>query len=84
MALTIQLLVSRAAFFGTATSETVAAASVTGSWHGDNANSVNSSNPWQKRGGQSNNGANAGAFAFYRHTGGVSLNSGYRTVLSGF
>ena len=48
----------------------------------ENANFVESSNPWFKRGGNYNNGAFAGAFAFNRNTGGVNTNNGFRVVLA--
>jgi len=54
-----------------------------GGWGGDNSNSPTATNPWFYRGGQANNGANAGVFAFNRNTGGTSNGIGWRAVLSG-
>jgi hypothetical protein len=77
-------LAGRSQFFGSGTAETVAAASSTGSWNGDDAYSVDSANPWLRRGNQSPNGSNAGAFAFISATGGVYEYVGHRTILSGY
>ena len=45
------------------------------------ANFVNHDNPWFNRGGNYNNGSNAGAFNFSNSNGGVNNNS-FRAVLS--
>jgi hypothetical protein len=51
---------------------------------GDNANFVTSGNPWFIRGGNSNNGANAGVFAFNNANGDTNTNNAWRAVVSGF
>ena len=48
----------------------------------ENANFVNSSNPWFKRSGNYNNSAGAGAFYFNNNTGGANTNGGFRVVLA--
>jgi len=58
-------------------------ASNIGGWGGDNSNAPNATNPWFKRGGQANNAANAGVFAFNRNTGAGNANIGWRAVLAG-
>ena len=54
----------------------------TAGWYSDYANFVNSSSPWVIRGGNYNNGDNAGVFVFHYYTGGVSSNGAFRVVLS--
>ena len=51
------------------------------SWGGDNSNFVNSSNPWFERGGNSNNGSNAGVFASNNNNGNNNTNIGFRVAL---
>ena len=46
------------------------------------ANFVNADNPWFKRGGNYNNGANAGTFNFNNNNGNANNNNGFRSVLS--
>ena len=48
------------------------------------ANFVNSNNPWVMRGGNYNNGANAGAFSFNNSFGGAATYYSARAVLLGF
>ena len=48
------------------------------------ANFVNSNNPWVMRGGNYNNGANAGAFNFNNNNGNANTNNSARAVLLGF
>ena len=48
------------------------------------ANFVNSNNPWVMRGGNYNNGANAGAFSFDSNYGNANTVSSARAVLLGF
>ena len=52
------------------------------SWGGDNANFVNSSNPWFQRGGNWNNGTNAGVFNSNNNNGNNNYNNGFRVALS--
>lgn len=51
------------------------------SWGGDNSNFVYSSNPWFERGGNSNNGSNAGVFASNNNNGNNNTNIGFRVAL---
>ena len=51
-------------------------------FYADNANFVNSSNPWFKRGGNYNNTTNSGAFNFNNNNGGSNSNNGFRLVLT--
>ena len=71
----------------TALAETVAqntnTASRAGGWGGDYSASSNATYPWFARGGQSNDGAIAGVFAFSRDHGGTNELRGWRAVLSG-
>ena len=64
-----------ASHLGDATGETAG-------WYRDYANFVNSSSPWFRRGGRSDNGDNAGVFDFYLYTGGAYSGCGFRVVLS--
>ena len=48
------------------------------------ANFVNSNNPWVMRGGNYNNGANAGAFYFNYNGGYANPGNSARAVLLGF
>ena len=43
-------------------------------------NFVNATNPWFKRGGNYNNGANAGAWNFNNNNGNVNSNNSFRSV----
>ena len=43
---------------------------------------MNAENPWFKRGGNYNNGANAGAFNFDNDNGNANNNNGFRSVVS--
>ena len=52
------------------------------SWGGDNSNFVNSSNPWFERGGNWNNGTNAGVFNSNNNNGNNNYNNGFRVALS--
>jgi hypothetical protein len=54
------------------------------SWGSDYSNFVNSSNPWFKRGGNSNNGSNAGVFASNNNNGNGNNNVGFRVVAGSF
>ena len=47
-----------------------------------NANFVNASNPWMRRGGNYNNGSNAVAFNWDNNNGNANNNNGFRAVLS--
>jgi hypothetical protein len=71
-------------FFGGATAETTARAADGGSWNGDVATSVYSTNPWFIRGGRSSNGSQVGIFAFNRETNPALEYFGHRTILSGY
>lgn len=51
------------------------------SWGSDNANFPNSGNPWLFRGGNVNNGSNAGLFATSNSDGGGNGNWAFRTAL---
>jgi hypothetical protein len=78
-------LANKPRFFGSSTAETVAAASVTGSWNGDAAYSVYSIYPWFQRGSRSNQGATAGIFHFDDHNGDdYQASVSHRTILSGY
>ena len=46
------------------------------------SNFVYSTNPFVMRGGNFNNGSNAGLFYFNNNTGGTNANNGFRPVLS--
>lgn len=48
----------------------------------DNANFVNSSNPWSIRGGNYNNTTNTGVFNFNRNTGEANINNSWRLAQS--
>ena len=52
------------------------------SWYGDLSSFVNSSDPWFGRGGHYTHGVLAGAFYFYRNTGGTDSSVGFRIVLT--
>lgn len=54
------------------------------SWGSDYSNFVNSSNPWFERGGNANNGSNAGLFASNNNNGNANNNIGFRVVLGSF
>ncbi|MDR1300228.1 MAG: hypothetical protein LBK50_00815 [Candidatus Nomurabacteria bacterium] len=58
-----------------------AVSSNTQSWGSDNSNFVNSSNPWFIRGGNSNNGSNAGLWNSNNNSGNSNNNIGFRVVL---
>ena len=51
-------------------------------WYGDLSSFVNSSEPWFGRGGHYTHGVLAGAFYFYRNTGGTDSSVGFRIVLT--
>ena len=48
----------------------------------DNANFVNSNNPFFKRGGNYNNGSNAGVFNFNNNNGNANSNNSFRMCLA--
>jgi len=50
------------------------------SWGSDNSNFVNSTNPWFIRGGNANNGSNAGLFNSNRTNGQANNNNGFRSA----
>ena len=50
------------------------------SWLGENSNSVDPNNPWVIRGGNSNNGSNAGLFYTNTNDGSANNNNGFRVV----
>jgi hypothetical protein len=52
----------------------------TQSWGSDYSNFVNSTNPWFERGGNSNNGSNAGVFASNRNNGNANNNISFRVL----
>jgi len=52
------------------------------SWYGDCAHFAYSSYPWFIRGGDWNNGSEAGAFAFSHKTGGTNAHTSFRVVLA--
>jgi hypothetical protein len=54
------------------------------SWGSDNSNFVNSGNPWFERGGNSNNGSNAGLWASNNNNGNNNTNIGFRVVAGSF
>ena len=55
-----------------------------GGWGGDISNAPNATTwPWFIRGGESNNAAGAGVFAFNRNSGAANTNIGWRAVLAG-
>jgi hypothetical protein len=45
-----------------------------------NARSIDATNPWSNRGGESNNGSNAGVFASNNNNGGVNNNVSFRPL----
>ena len=51
------------------------------SWGDDNSNFVNSNNRWFQRGGNANNGSNAGLFNSNNNNGNSNNNNGFRSVL---
>lgn len=50
------------------------------SWGSDNSNFVDADNPWSIRGGNSNNGSNAGLFSANSNNGNANNNIGFRAV----
>ena len=50
------------------------------SWLGENSNSVDPNNPWVIRGGNANNGSNAGLFYANTNDGSANNNNGFRVV----
>ena len=58
------------------------ALSETSNWYGDFSSFVNANNPWFKRGGNNNNGANAGAFYFDGNHDAAYNDGGFRSVVS--
>jgi hypothetical protein len=79
-------LAGKPQFFGDTLAETISAAVTAGSWNGDYATSVNSTNPWLVLGGRSSLGSSAGVFAFSSSTvtGGDNAILSHRTILSGY
>ena len=68
---------------GDATKETLKTfGSETGGWYSDYATLPNGASSWFNRGGNYNNGANAGVFNFNRNTGWSNTNNSFRSVLS--
>jgi len=67
---------------GDATGEMGPFAGYRGSWYGDYAHFVPSSNPWYSRGGNYNYSTPAGAFAFHGYTGSASNDQSARLVLA--
>ena len=53
------------------------------SWYGDYSYFPNTSNPFFKRGGNYNNGTNAGVFYFNNNNGNSNSNNSFRVVLAG-
>lgn len=51
------------------------------SWYNDASIFIQDDNPFIARGGMSNNGANAGIFAFYNDSGIANINIGFRPVI---
>ena len=66
---------------GDATKEMAPVSSSNTSWYSDYAHFPSGSSPWFFRGGYYSNGANAGAFHFYRSLGSASSNYSSRAVL---
>jgi hypothetical protein len=65
--------------------ETVSNTTGAGGWDGDRAYSVDSPASWFELSGRAENGSDAGAFAFWRFTGGdVNYVISHRTILSGY
>jgi hypothetical protein len=72
-------------FFGSSTAETISTATNTGSWNGDHAYSVHSTESWATPGGgTSNNGSAAGIFNSENLNGSAFNTRSHRTILSGY
>jgi hypothetical protein len=74
-------------YFGLALAETVAQntnpAITLGGWGDDWSSSPSATNPWFRRGGDSNGAATSGVFAFHRGTGSFEAATGWRAVIAG-
>ena len=68
---------------GDATKETLKTfGSATGSWYGDSSYLPSGIYSWFRRGGNNNNGANAGLFNFHHETGAENVYSSFRSVIT--
>jgi hypothetical protein len=77
-------LANNSLFFGSNTTETISTGIRAGSWGGDLAYVVYSTNPWFRMGGEPSNTSGSGVFSFYYMSGSTSDHHSHRTILSGY